>query len=284
MKMKKVLAAALAGTMVFGTATSVIAAPKLLESKRAPYECWWGGPVDLDGDGEAEYTLTEEEYESKFVYLSDLEGDGTWTTVLKCLPTDLEGQVYVVSGDVYDDNDHWCSYGTHGDCWGDANCSGQNTAHAAELEIVAGDYITIQITREGQDYGIAIAVNGTDEYRFKSTGSKVEGDVVHSRLGIQFGAFDIYDFQEEDAATALANVQALDAAAEEPESEEVVDSEAEAQETEAAGDQQEESGSAEEETATPIKKTGDAAPIAAVVVALAGCAAIAFASKKRFVK
>ena len=48
----------------------------------------------------------------------------------------------------------------------------------------------------------------------------------------------------------------------------------------AAGSDDAAAGTSDQKT----EQTGDAAPIAAVVVALAGCAAIAFASKKRFVK
>lgn len=289
MKMKKVLAAALAGTMVFAMTVPVFAATPT--QIKPAWECWWNGQnddgtpaIDTDGDGVGDYILTDEEYEAKFLQLDDLKGDGTWSVAMKCILTDNgDEEMYTVTGDVWDDNDVWLSYGTHGDCWGSdgGTKTGQNTSVDPQLR--PDDIVTFTIERVGSEFTIKIAKNGTDFLRFKCSDSTLSGDKLHTRVGVQYGVFDIYPLVEGDAQAAIDEVNSSS-------SEKTEATTADKTETNGttgtsgstAGDTGSSSSGATATTTTP--KTGDTTPIVAVVIAVAGCGAVAFASKKRFAK
>lgn len=291
MKMNKILAAVMAGTMVFAVAAPVFAATPTRVTP--PYDCWWAGPVDLDGDGTAEYTLTDDEYASKFFDLDDITGDGTWTVAMKCVETDLGAdQGYTVTGDVWGDNEKYLSYGTHGDIWGDSGTfSGQNTSVAPEL--AAGDIVTFEITREGQNFNVNIAKNGTDFLRLAAADAAPEGDTLHTRVCVQYGPFDVYPLVAGDKDAAIAAVNGGDSDSASDTSDDTDDADDASSGDSTSNDASTGDSTASDTTAasgttssttTATTKTGDEGPIVAVVVALVGCAAIAFASKKRFVK
>lgn len=286
MKMKKVLAAALAGTMVFAMTVPVLAAGPT--HVKPVWECWWNGPVDTDGDGEAEYTLTDEEYDAKFVNLDDLKGDGTWSIAIKCTPTDLgEEQMYTFTGDVWSedgDTSKWISYGTHGDIWGDATVSGQNTS--VEPALVGDDIVTFTINRVGSEFAVDIAKNGTPFLKFKATDAQVTGDTIHTRVCVQYGEADIYPVVEGDAQAAIDAVNSSSSGSEEK-TQQTADKTTGGDATSGSTAGTTGSGSAGSSSSgstTTTPKTGDATPIVAILVAVAGCGAVAFASKKRFAK
>lgn len=302
MKMKKILAAVLAGTMVFAMTVPVFAENRVTKRMQSnvAWECWWNGAddagnplIDTDGDGNGDYKLTDEEYENKFFYFDDLEEDGEWSIPMQCVLTENgDDEMYTVTGDIYDDNDAWISYGTHGDCWGNGvgKATGQNTSVDPQLK--AGDIVTFTLIREGSEFTIKIAKNGTDFLRFKCTDATLDGDKLHTRVGVQFGVWDIYPVIEGDAKAAIDTVDAgaSEAATKTGTTGDATTGDATTGDATTgtsgatAGDSGSSSSSSSSSTTATTPKTGDSTPIVAILVAIAGCGAVAFASKKRFAK
>lgn len=291
MKMKKVLAAALAGTMLFAMTVPVFAA----NPTRVPltYDCWWGKDVDTDGDGTPDYNLTDDEIAAKIVDTGQITGDGTWTIALKCLATDIgDEQMYTVTGDVFDDNDKWVSFGTHGDIWGACTPSGQNTSVDPELK--ADNIVTFTIARTGSEISVTVCKDATPFLKLKASDAQVSGDTLNTRVWVQYGSFDVYQIVEGDAQAAIDAVKGGsgfsdptasgdDKTADKTNGGTDGTSGSTAGSTGSTG-----SGSAGGTSSgsgtTTTPKTGDATPIVAILVAVAGCGAVAFASKKRFAK
>ena len=142
--------------------------------------------------------------------------------------------------------------------------------------------ITFQVTREGANFSVNVAVDGKDRLRMKATNSNLAGDVIHTRVVAQYGDFELFDMIEGETADAYEIAKGDT----EKKTETKKDTEKKEEKTsEVASNESSNSGSDTATTTTQATtKTGDEAPIIAIIVALAGCGAIAFASKKRFVR
>lgn len=302
MKSAKVLAAVMAGTMVVASAAPVFAATKLGSIK----DGWWW-EYDSDGDGTNDSKLSDKEVEKTILDTGDLVQDGTYSYTMKCvnIKGDFgEDQVWVVSGDIFDDNDDWVSFGTHGDCWnggsGKSTNSGQNTS--VDFLMKAGDYMTVEIQRAGVDFNIGMFLNGKKKLSFKAAGSNLSG-TIHTRVVAQFGNFEVYDTVMGSADDSLAAAKGGSTAKKTETNKEETKTETKTDTstttTDAAQTTTDDSASdattttnADNGTAatttttttTSTTQTGDEGIILFVAAALAGCAAIAFAAKKRFVK
>lgn len=288
MKMKKVLAAALAGTMVFAMTVPVFAANPTRVTP--PYDCWWWD-VDTDGDGTSDYNLTDDEVAAKIVDTGTIKGDGTWTIAVKCIGTDLgDDQMYTITGDIFDNDEteqHWVSFGTHGDIWGACTPSGQNTSVDPELK--ADNIVTFTIARTGSEFSVTVCKDGTPFLKLKASDAQVSGDTLNTRIVAQYGVFDVYQPIEGDAQAAIDAVKASSGSSDPTASDDDKTADKTTGSTDgtsnaAAGDTGSAGGTSSGSSTTTTPKTGDATPIVAILVAVAGCGAVAFASKKRFAK
>lgn len=287
MKSAKILAAVMAGTMVVTSAMPVFAATKLGSIK----DGWWW-EYDSDGDGTNDSKLSEDEKSKTILDTGDMEEDGSYSYTAKCVNVkgDFgEDQVWVLTGDIFDDNDDWVSFGTHGDCWnggsGKSTNSGQNTS--VDFLMHKGDYLTVQIDRAGSDYKIGMFLNGKKKLSFAAKGSNLTG-TIHTRCIAQFGNFEIEKTIEGTAEESLAAAKGEKKAAKkkpEKKSDTTTATETATAEQTAAATSSDDSAAETTTTAeASTAQTGDEGVILFVAVALAGCAAIAFATKKRFVK
>lgn len=294
MKSAKVLAAVMAGTLVVANAAPVFAATKLGSIK----DGWWW-EYDSDGDGSNDAKLSDKEVEKTILDTGDLVQDGTYSYTAKCVNVkgDFgEDQVWVLTGDIFDDNDAWVSFGTHGDCWnggtGKSTNSGQNTS--VDFVMHKGDYLTVQIDRAGTDFKIGLYLNGTKKLSLKATGSNLAG-TIHTRCVAQYGNFEIEKTIMGTAEESLAAAKGEKKEKKTEKKTEKADTTDSTTKTDTAttGETTAQTTTTDDSATTTTTttttqatttQTGDEGVILFVAVALAGCAAIAFATRKRFVK
>lgn len=264
MKMKKVLAAVMAGTMVMASAVTVSA-------ETLTGTAWWDA-------------------NNQFVE-NEVSGDGTWTYTIKLQAGDdgaLAGGAFTV--EAHDADDKWITTTSANDAWtggagGVEGTIGGNTAGGngyvagTAADGSAVDTYTVKVTRTGNDWKINY-YEGTDTVLniLSCTGANLADDVT-LKVTSQVGIYDV-TFAEGDGAAASTDDGNDDSEAASNDDSASTDDTASG----SGSSVSDTTNNAATTTTSGDKKTGDAAPIVAVAVALLGCGAIAFASKKRFVK
>lgn len=273
MKMKKVLAAALAGTMVLGTAVTVSA-------ETVTNYAWWQESANhvstkqtISGDGTWTFAVTCEkgtvgvDGTESYEYTYNAEGTDYYVN----LSDDVETAYAAFSIELYDaGNNGYITGGSDNNVWvaeGYGSGSSVSGANVTASEMKPGETYSVTITRAGNDFKIVIRNESTDTKlcQFKITPDVTASNDMLAYIMPQAGQFNVDFYEGEYNASGASS--------------------SESESTPATSESGSTPATSESEsTPATTEKTGDAAPIVAVVVALAGCAAIAFASKKRFAK
>ncbi len=262
MKLSKILAGVLAGTMVLACTATAFAETTVSNTE------WWDAwtPTYEITDGATITITADETVAGDYVYSSlnaafvNVATDGSTTPSNDAIDGYAE---YVV---LRSDNYGW------GDYYSGVTYTGTDYLYVDDDT----DYKTLLT---GAHYDITISRSGsTIQYDYVITES--DGTVLNCGYSIDLSAADIsngvYVFFTGDAGVTLVFDADSTPAADDSTATETTDTTADTT-TETTTD-----AAADTTTTTTTTQTGDVAPIAAVAVALIGCAVIVVASKKRF--
>ena len=254
MKLKKVLAATLAGTMVMASVSTAFAATSMDDVTSTGF--WEGHTSSIEVADGSTVTIT-------FTQTSDSDSADNWDSVLYDVYT--ANEAYDSTGDTAHNNidgytEYWVCradvYGWIGD---------YNSADTETLSSEAGITFTIDSAPEDWATWLEGCVAGQS--------STVVASLSGSSLTV---VYTVGDAQSTSVITVDSSKPVYIGLTGEKTTITNISYDVETGSTTTTSDSS--------ETATTTEKTtqaGDAAPVAAVAVALLGCAAIAFASKKK---
>ena len=272
MKLRKVLAAVLAGTMVMASLTAV-SAESFDDASISDAFSVHTGEVTLSGDFDITYTFNNVGDRSNAGY--NYNNYIVEMHTAEAISTTSEGNYVFL--DVRADNYGWWAYaaeGTEDIQFTATDVPADDAAWAAWLEeMKAGADVEVNIVRSGNTVTVTETAAGYTFVAVATTTDFDGQDLVVYLTGEQCKLTNV-ELTYNSGSDSSSDDTASDDTASDDSSDDAAAEETTTETTTTSDD----SSSTTESTT----QTGDAAPIAAVAVALLGCAAIAFASKKRF--